>query len=63
MSRRRAPLELGPRPKAICPVCGGWYQLKRDGKFRRHRPQLYIATLEFDAQCPGSDRAPRRLNR
>lgn len=64
MSARRAPLELGPRPKGICPECGGWYQIKRDGTMRQHDRGDFTREIEKDPEnrwiglCPGSDQVP-----
>lgn len=64
MSPRRRPLELGPRPRGICQVCGTDRTLKRDGTLRRHEIRwVKDDRVPFDgggsAVCLGSGEPPR----
>lgn len=64
MSPRRSALELGPRPRGTCQVCGRERALKRDGTLRRHETRwIKNDQIPFDgggvALCHGSGQPPR----
>lgn len=66
MTPRRRPLELGPRPRGICQVCGHERALKRDGTVRRHEIRWSKdPEVPFDgggaAFCHGSGEPPRAI--